>query len=112
MEYLQNAQSLCLDGANGKQRHDYFDDATPDSPARTLARKKSQRRQRSLLDPVTWVLKSSADLVKDTVFTVRDGLTEDEREAKRMLKERKQILALRLKNVSAKLVSDCLESTE
>ena len=62
---------------------------------------KSSQRQSSLLGPVTRVLKNSAGVVNNAVLHVRDGLTEEQRTAKRKVEERKQILHLKLKNVWA-----------
>lgn len=65
--------------------------ASPESP-------KLLKRKRSILfdNPVSKILRGA----NRTVRSFRDGLTELEREDRRKAEERKQILALRMKNVS------------
>ncbi len=69
-----------------------------DGTSRRRLTKSSQ--QLGLLSPVARLLKTTSDVVNNTVLHVRDGLTEEQRAAQRRKEERKQILHLRLKNVS------------
>jgi TAG lipase/steryl ester hydrolase/phospholipase A2/LPA acyltransferase len=52
----------------------------------------------AILRPAARILKGSADLVNNSLLTLRDGLSEEERAAKTRKEERRQILALRMKN--------------
>ncbi|KAI9051969.1 hypothetical protein LZ554_004223 [Drepanopeziza brunnea f. sp. 'monogermtubi'] len=51
-----------------------------------------------ILAPAARILKESADLVNNTVLTLRDGLSEEERTLRARKEERRQILSLRMKN--------------
>jgi TAG lipase / steryl ester hydrolase / phospholipase A2 / LPA acyltransferase len=51
-----------------------------------------------LLGPAARVLRDGVGLVNSTVLTLKDGLTEDEREARKKKEEMGQILRLRLQN--------------
>ncbi|KAN0092005.1 patatin domain containing protein [Hyaloscypha variabilis] len=53
-----------------------------------------------LLGPAARVLRGGVGLVNNTVLTLRDGLTEEEREARRKREETRQILALRMQNAA------------
>jgi hypothetical protein len=76
--------------------YDYdYEDGRP----RPKSAGKATLRPQSLLSPVARILRGSADAVSNAVLQARDGLTEEQRVAKRKLEERKQILYLRLKNV-------------
>ncbi len=66
----------------------------------TIKRRGSKSSQKTnLLSPVARLLKNSADVVNNAVLQIRDGLTDEQRTAKRKQEERKQILHLRLQNV-------------
>lgn len=51
-----------------------------------------------LLGPAARILRDGVGLVNNTVLTLRDGLTEEEREARRKREEMRQILGLRMQN--------------
>lgn len=51
-----------------------------------------------ILGPAARMLRESADLVNNSILTLRDGLTEEERTANLRREERRQILSLRMKN--------------
>jgi hypothetical protein len=83
---------------DGFQLHDLEYDYGYDGGGPTLKGKPGLRQQ-SLLSPVARILKGSAEAVNNALLQARDGLTEEQRTAKRKLEERRQILNLRLKNV-------------
>ncbi|KAH7327237.1 acyl transferase/acyl hydrolase/lysophospholipase [Rhexocercosporidium sp. MPI-PUGE-AT-0058] len=102
LEYLQKTSPLCYNtGAHQKQ-------LPPSAPVRAylcnedsgLARRTSLSgaSRWGILGPAAEILRGSADLVNNAVLGLRDGLTEEERLAKAKKEERKQILALRMKN--------------
>jgi TAG lipase/steryl ester hydrolase/phospholipase A2/LPA acyltransferase len=104
LEYLQSRPllSVCLDDSttptsagtktNGTDGYIYNDDVA-------LNRRTSLSRQKwGVPGPAARILRGSANLVNNTVLQLRDGLTEEQRAAKAKKEERRQILALRMKN--------------
>jgi TAG lipase / steryl ester hydrolase / phospholipase A2 / LPA acyltransferase len=94
LEYLQRA-AFFHDGPQGYNEKSQQCDG---SVKRQLSKSSGQK---SLLSPVARLLRDSAEVVSSAVLQVRDGLTDEQRAARRKLEERKQILSLRLKNVGA-----------
>jgi hypothetical protein len=92
LEYLHKAVFF----HNSPQQYNVDKGQQYDGPTKRLLSKSSQK---SLLTPVARVLKVSAWVVNNAVLQVRDGLTEEQRAAKRKKEERNQILRLRLRNV-------------
>ena len=109
LEYLQNRPLLtvCLDDTstpktlnatsastttNGANGYIYNDDTTP------KRRTSLSRNPWGLLGPAARILRGGANLVNNTVLQLRDGLTEEQRAVKAKKEERRQILALRMKN--------------
>jgi TAG lipase/steryl ester hydrolase/phospholipase A2/LPA acyltransferase len=68
----------------------------------TIACRKIEPRLRKAISvpSVTSLVKDSWTWAGDTIHTYRDGLTKDERHAKAEIQDRKQVLYLRIKNVS------------
>jgi hypothetical protein len=97
-EYVQRAAFF----HGSPQTYDVEKGQQHESTGRRRLSKSSQ--QPGLLSPVARLLRTSSDVVNNAVLHVRDGLTEEQRAAQRRKEERKQILHLRLKNVS--LASD------
>lgn len=101
MEYLPNAL-LCLESSQqGQNAHvsSVSKNGRYDGDSTVFERKRGLSANTSFISPVTRLLKTSVALVNNTVLTIRDGLTEEQRMAKIKLEERRQILHLRLKNV-------------
>ncbi|KAG4444393.1 hypothetical protein IFR05_000158 [Cadophora sp. M221] len=103
LEYLQKTSPLCYNNDPRPPQKQL----PPSAPVRGylcnedsgLARRTSISGGRwGILGPAARILKGSADLVNNTVLSLRDGLTEEERLAKTKKEERRQILALRMKN--------------
>ena len=88
---------------DGFQLHDLKYNYSYDGGGVPTPIRKPGLRQQSLLSPVAQILKESAEAVNNALLQARDGLTEEQRKARRKLEERKQILHLRLKNVRAVL---------
>ncbi|KAG4417150.1 hypothetical protein IFR04_009719 [Cadophora malorum] len=102
LEYLQKTSPLCYNNNASPQKQ-----LPTSAPVRgylcnedpSLARRRSLSGGRwGILGPAARILKGSADLVNNTVLGLRDGLTEEQRLAKAKKHERRQILALRMKN--------------
>ena len=75
-------------------------------------RRSSLTRPSTFLTPLSILLRGTADVVNSAVLQIRDGLTEEQRAAAANVEERKQILLLRLEEVSELLlVLYCPEST-
>jgi hypothetical protein len=82
-------------------------DAESDSgcpAASPLPKPKPASRPQSLLAPVARFLRDSVDAVNNVVLQARDGLTEEQRAAARRLRERRQIVQLRLENVGQEII--------
>ncbi|CAL3970366.1 unnamed protein product [Diplocarpon coronariae] len=100
LEHLQKSSLLCY-------RNSHLQQHLPAPPVRGfLCQEDSAGTRRSslagggwgILGPVATILRGSADLVNNTVLTLRDGLTEEQRLADAKREERRQILGLRMKN--------------
>ncbi|KAH6720797.1 acyl transferase/acyl hydrolase/lysophospholipase [Leptodontidium sp. MPI-SDFR-AT-0119] len=104
LEYLQKTSPLYYNNTS----HTHQKQLPPSAPVRGylcnedsgLARRRSLSGggRWGILGPAARILKGSADLVNNTVLSLRDGLTEEERLVKARKEERRQILALRMKN--------------
>lgn len=104
LEYLQKTSHLCADDGKAPNSHA---DSTPikgylqnddDGHAWRSANTSRSQPTWSLLGPAAKILRGGVDMVNNTVATLRDGLTEGERIAQAKKAERRQILALRIKN--------------
>jgi hypothetical protein len=98
LEYVQRAAFF----PGNLQTYDVEKGQQHESTGKRWLSKSSQ--QPGSLSPVARLLRTTSDVVNNAVLHVRDGLTEEQRAAQRKKEERKQILHLRLKNVS--LTSD------
>jgi hypothetical protein len=61
--------------------------------------KRIAHRPHPFLQPLSKVLRGSADLVNNAVLQIRDGVNEEQKAEDGRLQERRQIVGLRLKNV-------------
>lgn len=66
----------------------------------SIACRKPQLRKAISIPTVSTLVKDSWTWAGDTLHTYRDGLTKEQRHAKAEVEDRKQILYLRIKNVS------------
>lgn len=101
LEYFRGGALRCNDGNNNLKA------LTASAPVRgylqdtdgASARRHSLTRQTwGILGPAASVLKGSANLVNNTVATLRDGLSKQERRTQAKKEEMRQILSLRMKN--------------
>lgn len=107
LEYLQKTPLRCFDNNNSNQ-HATLQKAPPSSaPVRgfltdaTHSSSNSNRRNSTswtILGPAARILKGGLGVVNNAVLGLRDGLTEEQRAAAARKEERRQILALRMKN--------------
>lgn len=122
LEYFQTGPLRCNDDKNALKL------LTASAPVRgyisnpdtSHVRRNSLTRQTwGILGPAAKILRGSANLVNNTVATLRDGLTEEQRIAQAKKEEMRQILSLRMKNAetmehwkSAARELDVLEDNE
>ncbi|KAL2061288.1 hypothetical protein VTL71DRAFT_7561 [Oculimacula yallundae] len=104
LEYLQRTSPLCHNNSTPQKQ---LPSSAPirgflcnedSKPARRKSVSGGALGPWGILGPAARILRGSADLVNNTVLSLRDGLTEEERLAKAKKEERRQILALRMKN--------------
>lgn len=94
LNYLQKTTLLCYDNSNASASIALS--SRRDEPMQR--RKSVGRGSWGIVGPAVRILRGSADLVNNTVATLRDGLTEEQRAEKTRREENRQILALRMKN--------------
>ncbi|RDL30982.1 Patatin-like phospholipase-containing protein [Venustampulla echinocandica] len=104
LEYLQKTSLLCADDSNAPKllatstpTKGYLQNDDGGRARRNVNAPLSQQTW-SLLGPAAKILRGGVDMVNNTVATLRDGLTEEDRIAQAKIVERRQILALRVKN--------------
>jgi TAG lipase/steryl ester hydrolase/phospholipase A2/LPA acyltransferase len=105
LEYLQKTPLRCSDNNNP---HAHLQKQPTSAPIRGLLCTKEGNNSNTLkrristswtiLGPAARILKGGLEAVNNTVLGLRDGLSEEQREAAARKEERRQILALRMKN--------------
>ncbi|TAQ91142.1 hypothetical protein B7494_g490 [Chlorociboria aeruginascens] len=97
LESLQKAIVFCVED-NKATQSDSLVKENIGRDERSLRRTSPSCQPWTILGPVARAFKESAAVVNNTVLQIRDGLTEEQRAAKKRKEERRQILELRLKN--------------
>lgn len=96
LEYLQKTPLGCAETNNSRPQPKLLPTSAPIRGY--LCHDESSSSRWGVLGPAARILKGSADLVNNSILTLRDGLTEEQRAAKARKEERRQILTLRMKN--------------
>jgi TAG lipase/steryl ester hydrolase/phospholipase A2/LPA acyltransferase len=100
MVLLEYLQKNCVDNSKGPHKQ-----LPTSAPVRGFlcnddsgSTRRTSLSRWGLLGPAARILRNGVGLVNSTVLTLRDGLTEEEREARRKKEEMRQILGLRMQN--------------
>lgn len=96
LEYLQKTPLGCAETNNTRPQPKLLPTSAPIRGY--LCHDEPSSSRWGILGPAARILKGSADLVNNSILTLRDGLTEEERATKARKEERRQILSLRMKN--------------
>lgn len=107
LEYLQKTPLRCTDNNN---THAHLQTSVPtrgllhnnkDGNTSSNTSKRRISTSWTILGPAARILKGGLEAVNNTVLGLRDGLSEEQREAAARKEERRQILALRMKNAES-----------
>lgn len=97
------AMSVLRDSTIVSQYHDSEHTALSPPPRRP-------QRKTIFIPAVSAIVKDSWNWAGETIHTYRDGLSAEERRQKADREDRKQVLYLKIKNVSGLLTGGCIRS--